>query len=169
MSLLFTVRWLHTEKEIEDAQHLLYTVFFEQAAKPWKFSHNTPSKIAIVKCPCGKYKLIDRYTDICQWIGVFTGDKLVACSRVVERINSNDNLLEMETYPTFPHHRLDRKATSNPNTFEVNRTVVLHQYQNLGIMRNLYSFIARYALDKNRNWVGAHIARLLQNLNAKIL
>lgn len=116
---------------IEEASALLYRVYIEE--KLWKFEVDNPSRIRIEE-KSGKKLLIDRFTDIAIWFGVFDEAKLVGCARLCG-LDEND-LLEIEGYPSsFTIQGFLPKDKSS--CFELNKVAVDSDYLGRGVVNKL--------------------------------
>lgn len=132
------IRILTSPKEIEDACALLYDIYIEKMH--WNFLPNNPGGLR-VEHRSGRKVLIDRFTDISIWFGVFDDNALVACIRL--QGTDENGKLELESYESSePVHKYlppDRK-----NCFELTKFAILPEHIAPGIIKSLFFEAFKY-------------------------
>lgn len=149
---------------VDEACALLYRSCID-VSHPWKFQQDNPSQIR-VETRNGQRVLVDMFTDTAEWFGVFHGDEMVACGRLISSEHSPTGKLECESYPstrtiTFPCE----------NRLELNRVALARKYQDFQIHNLIYLESFERCRRTKKTWVGCsshpRVKKLFQKIEFK--
>ena len=156
--MIVNVRWLTSTEEIEQAERILYICYVLKAKQPWLVSSTNASQIRLEYSKKGELRMTDKYKFSAKWAGAFItidGKKvLIGIVRLYSICNqdmeSMDNKLEMEQYPTFPNKtsaKIFNLSRSYRYRTGVTRLAILPQFRRLKIFKMLLTFITTHMLN----------------------
>jgi PAS domain S-box-containing protein len=137
-----TICRLTDSEQIDEACALLHTIYIEKMQ--WKFCPDNPSQIRI-ETRDGKKLLVDKFTQLATWFGVYYEGKMIGCTRV-QGIDKNGRL-ELEGYEnTDALHSYF--STRKDKCVELVKFAFLPDYVTPGIIRTLFTTVFEYC-EKN--------------------
>ena len=138
---MITTEILDNKELIEDACALLHTSYIDQGQ--WQFAPNNPSKMR-VETKNGRKLLVDKYTFVSRWFGIFDDDKLIGCARLCGL--DENNKYEIEGYEAS---RIVHGFLPRADCMEMGRVAVSMDYRGRRVVNQLYLVVFEYC-QKNK-------------------
>jgi hypothetical protein len=113
---------IDSARQLDAAREVLYKVYgLEQG---WQPPTDNPSGQRCVRLGSGAWGFVDDYDLTSTWLGLFAGDRVVGCLRLIDR-RINGGRLELENYLRLPNTII----AYGPDLLEINRLAIDPEYR----------------------------------------